>query len=75
MTILLLITILGIRCEAYMRTSEKVKIYMTDNLNLITARWKPIGVSAFELSEAIPENLKTQIATIEEMERILIDGQ
>jgi hypothetical protein len=34
---------------------------------------KPIGVSAFELSEVIPENLKTQLPTIEEMERSLID--
>jgi len=34
---------------------------------------KPIGVSAFELTEAIPENLKTQLPTIEEMERSLID--
>lgn len=34
---------------------------------------KPIGVSAFELSEIIPENLKTQLPTIEEMENSLID--
>jgi hypothetical protein len=34
---------------------------------------KPIGVSAFELSEVIPDDLKTQLPTIEEMERGLID--
>lgn len=34
---------------------------------------KPIGVSAFELSGIIPENIKTQLPTIEEMENSLID--
>lgn len=29
---------------------------------------KPIGVSAYELTEAIPENLKTSLPTIEELE-------
>lgn len=29
---------------------------------------KPIGVSAYELTEAIPDNLKTSLPTIEELE-------
>jgi hypothetical protein len=30
---------------------------------------KPVGVSSFELSEIVPEELKTQLPTVEEMER------
>ena len=29
---------------------------------------KPIGVSAYELTEAIPDNLKTSLPTIEQLE-------
>lgn len=36
---------------------------------------KPIGVSAFELSSILPDDLKMQLPTIEEMEGRLIDEQ
>lgn len=32
---------------------------------------KPIGVSAFELLQIIPDELRTQLPTIEEVERSL----
>jgi hypothetical protein len=34
---------------------------------------KFIGISSFELSEIIPDNLKTQLPAIEELERELMD--
>lgn len=50
------------------RMKDKIEVeYALRDMN------KPIGVSAFELSEIIPENLKTQLPTIEEMENSLID--
>ncbi|GAA3922864.1 DUF1016 family protein [Chitinophaga oryziterrae] len=50
------------------RMKDKIEVeYALRDLN------KPIGVSAFELSEIIPENLKTQLPTIEEMENSLVD--
>jgi predicted nuclease of restriction endonuclease-like (RecB) superfamily len=50
------------------RMKDKIEVeYSLRDLN------KPIGVSAFELSEIIPENLKTQLPTIEEMENSLFD--
>jgi len=49
------------------RTKDKIEVeYALRDMN------KPIGVSAFELSEIIPDELKTQLPTIEEMERGLI---
>ncbi len=51
------------------RTKDKIDVeYALRDLN------KPIGVSAFELSKAIPENLKTQLPTVEEMEHKLTDN-
>lgn len=50
------------------RMKDKIEVeYSLRDLN------KPIGVSAFELSEIIPENLKTQLPTIEGMENSLFD--
>ncbi|MBN9380486.1 MAG: DUF1016 family protein [Chitinophagaceae bacterium] len=50
------------------RTKDKIEVeYALRDMN------KPIGVSAFELSEIIPDELKTQLPTVEEMERSLID--
>ncbi|GGB23121.1 PDDEXK nuclease domain-containing protein [Puia dinghuensis] len=50
------------------RTKDKIEVeYALRDMN------KPIGVGAFELSEIIPDELKTQLPTIEEMERGLID--
>lgn len=52
------------------RMKDKIEVeYSLRDMN------KPIGVSAFELSEVIPENLKNRLPTIEEMERSLIDEQ
>lgn len=51
------------------RTKDKIEVeYALRDLN------KPIGVSAFELSQIIPDNLKTQLPTIEEVERNLLDN-
>nr|WP_246008253.1 hypothetical protein [Chitinophaga lutea] len=36
---------------------------------------KPIGVSAFELSQVISEELKSQLPTVEEVESSLGNGQ
>lgn len=50
------------------RTKDKIEVeYALRDMN------KPIGVSAFELSEIVPDELKTQLPTVEEMERGLID--
>lgn len=50
------------------RMKDKIEVeYALRDLN------KPIGISSFELSEIIPDNLKTQLPTIEEMERELMD--
>jgi predicted nuclease of restriction endonuclease-like (RecB) superfamily len=50
------------------RMKDKIEVeYALRDLN------KPIGISSFELSEIIPDNLKNQLPTIEEMERELID--
>lgn len=50
------------------RTKDKLEVeYALRGMN------KPIGVSAFELSEIIPDELRTKLPTIEEMERGLID--
>ncbi|WP_262512548.1 DUF1016 domain-containing protein [Chitinophaga silvisoli] len=50
------------------RMKDKIEVeYALRDMN------KPIGVSAFELSEIIPEGLKMQLPTIEEMENSLID--
>jgi len=50
------------------RMKDKIEVeYALRDLN------KPIGISSFELSEIIPDNLKTQLPTIEEMERELIE--
>ncbi|MBV7530977.1 YhcG family protein [Chitinophaga sp. sic0106] len=50
------------------RLKDKIEVeYALRDLN------KPIGISSFELSEIIPDDLKTQLPTIEEMERELID--
>ncbi|SEW52363.1 PDDEXK nuclease domain-containing protein [Chitinophaga arvensicola] len=51
------------------RMKDKIEVeYALRDLN------KPIGISSFELSEIIPDSLKTQLPTVEEMERELIDG-
>lgn len=48
------------------RSKDKVEVeYALRDMN------KPIGVSAFELSQFISEELKTQLPTVEEMERRL----
>jgi len=50
------------------RLKDKIEVeYALRDLN------KPIGISSFELSEIIPDDLKTQLPTIEEMERELMD--
>ncbi|WP_218588079.1 PDDEXK nuclease domain-containing protein [Chitinophaga jiangningensis] len=50
------------------RLKDKIEVeYALRDLN------KPIGISSFELSEIIPDDLKSQLPTIEEMERELID--
>ena len=50
------------------RTKDKIEVeYALQDMN------KPIGVSAFELSEVISDELKRQLPTIEEMEMGLID--
>ena len=50
------------------RTKDKIEVeYALRDMN------KPIGVSSFELSEIVPEELKTQLPTIEEMERGLLN--
>ncbi|HVI46357.1 MAG TPA: PDDEXK nuclease domain-containing protein [Chitinophaga sp.] len=50
------------------RLKDKIEVeYALRDLN------KPIGISSFELSEIIPDDLKTQLPTIEEMERELLD--
>jgi len=49
------------------RTKDKIEAeYALRDLN------KPIGVSSFELSSIIPENLKSQLPSIEEMEKKLL---
>lgn len=51
------------------RTKDKIEVeYALRDLN------KPIGISAFELSQIIPDDLKTQLPTIEEVERNLFDS-
>lgn len=50
------------------RAKDKLEVeYSLRDLN------KPIGVSSFELSNIIPEELKTQLPTIEEMEHGLLN--
>jgi hypothetical protein len=49
------------------RTKDKIEAeYALRDLN------KPIGVSSFELSNVIPENLKSQLPSIEGMEKELL---
>jgi len=49
------------------RTKDKIEAeYALRDLN------KPIGVSSFELSNIIPESLKSQLPSIEEMEKKLL---
>lgn len=51
------------------RTKDKIEVeYALRDMN------KPIGVSAFELSRIIPDELRTQLPTIEEVERGLVDS-
>lgn len=51
------------------RTKDKLEVeYSLRGLN------KPIGVSSFELSNAIPEALKSQLPTAEEMEMGLVNA-
>jgi hypothetical protein len=52
------------------RTKDKLEVeYALRDLN------KPIGVSAFELLNAIPESLKNQLPTAEEMEMSLMNDE
>lgn len=51
------------------RTKDKIEVeYALRDMN------KPIGVSAFELLQVIPDDLRTQLPTIEEVERSLGDN-
>lgn len=50
------------------RSKDKIEVeYALRDVN------KPMGISAFELSQIIPDNLKTQLPTVEEVEDKLID--
>jgi len=50
------------------KKKDKIEVeYALRDLN------KPLGISEYRLTEAIPENIKTQLPTIEELENRLIE--